>query len=185
MEMFGPLGSGRYRSYAEDICNSGQHLLEIINDILDLSRAEANKLEINEEEFALDGALDGILRMFRNKAAEEGVRLSWSRKSGVTLQADHRLISQATIVSAVEEGRTIFDNIKKFIAYILTSNIPEILPFIAYVLLDIPLPLTVVLILSIYLGTDILPALGLGAERPERKTSRADAASGCCHATCC
>ena len=73
----------------------------------------------------------------------------------------------ATIVAAIEEGRTIFDNIKKFIAYILTSNIPEILPFIAYVLLDIPLPLTVVLILAIDLGTDILPALGLGAEKPE------------------
>ncbi len=73
----------------------------------------------------------------------------------------------ATIVSAVEEGRTIFDNIKKFIAYILTSNVPQILPFIAYVLLDIPLPLTVVLILSIDLGTDIVPALGLGAEPPE------------------
>ncbi|MHA6265854.1 cation-translocating P-type ATPase [Aliiroseovarius sp. CAU 1755] len=73
----------------------------------------------------------------------------------------------ATIVAAVEEGRTIFDNIKKFIAYILTSNIPEILPFIAFVLLDIPLPLTVILILSIDLGTDILPALGLGAEKPE------------------
>ncbi len=73
----------------------------------------------------------------------------------------------ATIVTAVEEGRTIFDNIKKFIAYILTSNVPQILPFIAYVLLDIPLPLTVVLILSIDLGTDIVPALGLGAEPPE------------------
>lgn len=73
----------------------------------------------------------------------------------------------ATIVSAVEEGRTIFENIKKFIAYILTSNIPEILPFIAFVLLDIPLPLTVVLILAIDLGTDIVPALGLGAEPPE------------------
>ncbi len=73
----------------------------------------------------------------------------------------------ATIVAAVEEGRTIFENIKKFIAYILTSNVPEILPFIAYVLLDIPLPLTVVMILAIDLGTDILPALGLGSERPE------------------
>lgn len=97
MEMFGPLGSGRYRSYAEDIYNSGQHLLEIINDILDLSRAEANKLEVNEEEFSLDDVLDSILRMFRNKAAEEGVRLSWSQKSGVTLLADQRLISQAVI----------------------------------------------------------------------------------------
>jgi len=46
----------------------------------------------------------------------------------------------ATIVNAVEEGRTVFDNIKKFIAYILTSNIPEILPFIAFVLLSIPCP---------------------------------------------
>ena len=73
----------------------------------------------------------------------------------------------ATIVTAIEEGRTIFDNIKKFIAYILTSNIPQILPFIAYVLLDIPLPLTVVLILAIDLGTDIIPALGLGSEKPE------------------
>jgi sodium/potassium-transporting ATPase subunit alpha len=73
----------------------------------------------------------------------------------------------ATIVKAIEEGRTIFDNIKKFIAYILTSNIPQILPFIAYVLLDIPLPLTVILILSIDLGTDIVPALGLGAEKAE------------------
>lgn len=73
----------------------------------------------------------------------------------------------ATIVVAIEEGRTIFDNIKKFIAYILTSNIPEITPFIAYVLLDIPLPVTVVLILAIDLGTDLVPALGLGAEHAE------------------
>jgi sodium/potassium-transporting ATPase subunit alpha len=73
----------------------------------------------------------------------------------------------ATIVNAIEEGRAIFSNIKKFIAYILTSNIPEILPFIAFVVLDAPLALTVVLILSIDLGTDLLPALGLGKELPE------------------
>jgi len=73
----------------------------------------------------------------------------------------------ATIVSAIEEGRTIFENIKKFIAYILTSNIPEILPFIAFVAFGLPLPLTVILILSIDLGTDLLPALGLGSEKPE------------------
>ena len=50
----------------------------------------------------------------------------------------------ATIVASIEEGRIIFDNIKKFIAYVLTSNVPEITPFIAYVLLSIPLSLTVV-----------------------------------------
>ncbi len=68
----------------------------------------------------------------------------------------------ATIVNAVEEGRTVFDNIKKFIVYILASNIPEILPFIAFVLLSIPLPMPVQLILAIDLGTDILPAIALG-----------------------
>ncbi len=73
----------------------------------------------------------------------------------------------ATIVDAVREGRTIFENIKKFIAYILTSNVPQILPFIAFALLGIPLPLTVVLILAIDLGTDIVPALGLGTEKSE------------------
>ncbi|KKG08969.1 cation-transporting P-type ATPase [Methanosarcina sp. 2.H.A.1B.4] len=73
----------------------------------------------------------------------------------------------ATIVNAVEEGRTVFDNIKKFIVYILTSNIPEILPFIAFVLLSIPLPMTVQLILAIDLGTDILPAITLGVEKGE------------------
>jgi len=73
----------------------------------------------------------------------------------------------ATIVNAVEEGRTVFDNIKKFIAYILTSNIPEILPFIAFVLLAIPLPMNVQLILAIDLGTDILPAIALAIERGE------------------
>lgn len=73
----------------------------------------------------------------------------------------------ATIVNAVEEGRTVFDNIKKFIVYILASNIPEILPFIAFVLLSIPLPMPVQLILAIDLGTDILPAIALGVERGE------------------
>ena len=76
----------------------------------------------------------------------------------------------ATIVTAIEEGRAVYDNIKKFITYILTSNIPEILPFIAYVLLPIPLPITVVQILAIDLITDILPAIGLGNEPPEHDT---------------
>jgi len=73
----------------------------------------------------------------------------------------------ATIISAVEEGRAVYDNIKKFITYILTSNIPEIMPFIAYVLLPIPLPITVIQILAIDLITDMLPAIGLGNEPPE------------------
>ncbi|MBP2030688.1 sodium/potassium-transporting ATPase subunit alpha [Methanohalophilus levihalophilus] len=73
----------------------------------------------------------------------------------------------ASIVNAVEEGRRVFDNIKKFIAYILTSNTPEIIPFIAFVLLALPLPMPVQLILAIDLGTDLIPALALAMEKSE------------------
>jgi sodium/potassium-transporting ATPase subunit alpha len=74
----------------------------------------------------------------------------------------------ASIVNAIEEGRAVYQNIRKFLTYILTSNIPEIVPYLAYVLFRIPLPLTVIQILAVDLGTDMLPALALGAERPDR-----------------
>jgi sodium/potassium-transporting ATPase subunit alpha len=79
----------------------------------------------------------------------------------------------ATIVAAIEEGRAVFENIRKFITYIFTSNIPEIVPYLAYVVFGIPLPLTIIQILAIDLGTDMLPALALGAERPSGATMRA------------
>jgi sodium/potassium-transporting ATPase subunit alpha len=72
----------------------------------------------------------------------------------------------ATIVNAVEEGRTVYENIKKFITYIFASNIPEAVPYLAYILMRIPLPLTILQILAVDLGTDMLPALSLGAEKP-------------------
>jgi magnesium-transporting ATPase (P-type) len=75
----------------------------------------------------------------------------------------------ATIVNAVEEGRAVYSNIKKFITYIFTSNTPEAVPFILFALSGgrIPLALNIMQILSIDLGTDIVPALALGAEPPE------------------
>ena len=72
----------------------------------------------------------------------------------------------ASIVAAIEEGRAVFENIRKFLAYILTSNVPELVPYLAFVLLGVPLPLTIVQILAVDLGTDLLPALALGAEPP-------------------
>jgi sodium/potassium-transporting ATPase subunit alpha len=72
----------------------------------------------------------------------------------------------ATIVNAIEEGRAVYENIRKFISYIFSSNIPEIVPYLAYALLRIPLPLTIMQILAVDLGTDMLPALALGAEKP-------------------
>lgn len=73
----------------------------------------------------------------------------------------------ASIVAAIEEGRAVFDNIKKFITYIFAHLVPEAIPFIFYVLLKIPLPITVMQILAIDLGTEIIPALALGVEKPE------------------
>jgi Ca2+-transporting ATPase len=73
----------------------------------------------------------------------------------------------ATIVEAVRYGRAVVANIAKFITYILASNVPEIAPFLAMVAFRIPAALTVLQILAVDLGTDLLPALGLGAEPPE------------------
>jgi magnesium-transporting ATPase (P-type) len=72
----------------------------------------------------------------------------------------------ATIVAAIEEGRAVFANIRSFLTYILTSNVPELIPYLLFVVFRIPLPLTVIQILAVDLGTDMLPALGLGTEKP-------------------
>jgi len=73
----------------------------------------------------------------------------------------------ASIVNGVEEGRIIFDNLKKSIAYTLSSNIPEIAPFLFFQTLRIPLPLTTVMILLVDLGTDLAPAISLAHEGKE------------------
>ena len=73
----------------------------------------------------------------------------------------------ASIVTGVEEGRLIFDNLKKSIAYTLTSNIPEITPFLVFMCFSVPLPLGTVTILCIDLGTDLLPAISLAYEQAE------------------
>uniref|UniRef100_A0A914CA35 Sodium/potassium-transporting ATPase subunit alpha n=1 Tax=Acrobeloides nanus TaxID=290746 RepID=A0A914CA35_9BILA len=73
----------------------------------------------------------------------------------------------ASIVTGVEEGRLIFDNLKKSIAYTLTSNIPELAPFLTYITLGIPLPMSIRAILCIDLGTDILPAISFAYEPAE------------------
>merc|ERR1712048_340783 len=69
--------------------------------------------------------------------------------------------------NGVEGGRIIFDNLKKSIAYTLSSNIPEISPFLLYQTTGIPLPLTTVMILLVDLGTDLAPAISLAHEGKE------------------
>jgi sodium/potassium-transporting ATPase subunit alpha len=73
----------------------------------------------------------------------------------------------SAIVDGIEEGRLIFDNLKKSIAYTLSSNIPEISPFIMFIIIQMPLSLTTVLILCVDLGTDMIPAISLAYEQPE------------------
>jgi len=75
----------------------------------------------------------------------------------------------ASIVHAIEEGRAVYSNIRKFLLYILNSNVPEAIPSALFLFSRgaIPLPLTVMQILTIDLGTDMMPALGLGTEKPE------------------
>ena len=72
----------------------------------------------------------------------------------------------ASIVNAIEEGRAVFANIRKFLTYILAHNVPELVPYLAFSLFAIPLPLTPIQILAIDMGTDSLTALGLGVEAP-------------------
>jgi len=78
----------------------------------------------------------------------------------------------ATIISAIEEGRAIYENIKKFISYFFTSNVAELIPYIAYAIFRIPLPLKIMQVLAIDLGTDILPGLALGAEKPTKEVMK-------------
>ncbi len=75
----------------------------------------------------------------------------------------------ASIVSAIEEGRTVYSNLQKFLLYILNSNVPEAAPSVIFLVTRglVPLPLTVMQILTVDLGTDLLPALGLGIEKAE------------------
>jgi magnesium-transporting ATPase (P-type) len=75
--------------------------------------------------------------------------------------------SFASIVKAVESGRTIYENLRKFIVYVFTHNWAQLLPFMLYALLGIPLPLLVVQILAIDLGIEVVPSLALSREPPE------------------
>jgi len=125
-----------------------------------------NILKEQGERVAVTG--DGVNDAPALKRADIGV--SMGTGTDVAKEAADMILLDdnfATIVNAIEEGRAIFENIKKFIIYIFAHLTAEAVPYILFILARIPLPLTVMQILAIDLGTETIPALGLGVEPPE------------------
>jgi len=96
-EMFGPLGDARYKGYAADILRSGQHLLSLINDILDMAKIEAGKLTLHYETVSLKDVVDDATRLMRGRIQEAGLNLLVDAPDLPEIDADYRGLKQVVL----------------------------------------------------------------------------------------
>lgn len=93
-EMFGPLGDPRYKEYVNDILFSGQHLLSLINDILDMSKIEAGKMTLNTEHMVMSDMIAQVIRIVRGRADENRLKLIYDGVQTPEIEADPRAVKQ-------------------------------------------------------------------------------------------
>jgi two-component system cell cycle sensor histidine kinase PleC len=96
-ELFGPLGDPRYKEYAGDILNSGQHLLAVINDILDMSKIEAGKMNLKFEQIDLQEVAEDAVRLIRNRAEAAGLTVVIDMPNLPEVEADFRALKQVLL----------------------------------------------------------------------------------------
>jgi len=93
-ELFGPLGDPRYTEYVNDILFSGQHLLSLINDILDMSKIEAGKMNLNTEAMSINDMIQQVVRIVRGRADENRLKLIYRQTDVPEIEADPRAVKQ-------------------------------------------------------------------------------------------
>jgi potassium/sodium efflux P-type ATPase len=134
-----------------------EHKLKIVSSLKELG-----------EVIAVTG--DGVNDAPALKKADIGIAMGITG-TDVSKEASNMILTDdsfSTIVKAIREGRTIYENMKKFIHYIFSCNIGEVLTILIAIIIGLPAPLTTVLILAVNIGTDVFPALALGLDPTEK-----------------